>query len=125
MQKHAEFNEKYRVFRRFVKERMGGSVSDQKIFDLLDEQLNDVGIFSLSELADHPLMWAHYAQDHRGKPCLGFEIVQLCPLADSELCLRVSYADAIPKMENGFIQDMTFRLDEHFRLQSTSRIAFS
>ena len=44
----------------------------KKTFEVFEEQLRQVGIFSLSETADNELMWAHYANSHEGI-ALGFE----------------------------------------------------
>lgn len=47
----------------------------QLSIDLVNKAVNDlaesIGIFSLSELPDHILMWSHYADSHRGV-CLRF-----------------------------------------------------
>ena len=44
-------------------------------------QIDKAGILSLSELPDHPLMWAHYADSHRGV-CLEFEVVEFVKSLD-------------------------------------------
>lgn len=36
------------------------------VMGVLQSDLNDVGVFSFSEDYSNPLMWAHYAENHRG-----------------------------------------------------------
>lgn len=120
-----DFDERYLGFRRFMTERMGNPPSDPAaIFPRLENQLQEVGIFSMSEVPDHPLMWAHYTDDHKGI-CIGFETTGAGRLTQPEHCLKVVYTDTLPKMEIGFRQEIAFALDERGRLKSTSRIAFS
>lgn len=119
------FQEKYSGFVDFFARKTGHPPSDpEALFPRLREQLAEVGIFSLSEVADHPLMWAHYAEQHRGL-CIGFEVTDESVLADSERFLRVTYSDSIPKMGDGFLQQLTFSLDEDGRPRSGTQIAFS
>jgi len=119
-----DFDQAYQALRDFMS-RQGTTLSDpETVFNRLEEQLNEVGIFSLSALHDNPLMWAHYAGDHKGL-CLGFEIIDGSPLAQSEHCLRVVYADTIPKIGDGFIQQISISIDDRGQLQSNARIAFS
>ena len=120
-----DFDGLYQAYRNFIKQRFGNPPSDPElVFTRLEEQLQEVGIFSLSEVPDNQLMWAHYTEDHKGL-CLGFEVVDGSLLANPEHCLRVNYADKIPKMSEGFLQKITFRLDSRCRLESRSEIAFS
>jgi hypothetical protein len=55
--------------------------------------LVDTGIFSLSEVPDHPLMWAHYGASHSGY-CIGYA----CPTGiDSPRNIhKVTYAKHVP-----------------------------
>jgi hypothetical protein len=55
--------------------------------------LADTGIFSLSEVPDHPLMWAHYAASHSGF-CVGY----VCPVGiDSPRNIyKINYAQYVP-----------------------------
>lgn len=49
--------------------RHGAPRIREQIYDALN---NNVGILSLSEVPDHVVMWAHYADNHRGM-ALGFD----------------------------------------------------
>src|SRR6185369_14631106 len=69
-----DFDVAYQEYRNFIERMTGNPPSNPgESFDGLDDQLNGVGIFSMSRLPDQPLMWAHYANDHKGI-CIGFEI---------------------------------------------------
>lgn len=49
-------------------------LSDHKKFrDDLNEFSDNVGVFSSTRLRDHPLMWGHYANGHRGF-CVGYQV---------------------------------------------------
>lgn len=56
------------------------------------------GVYSLSQSATHELLWAHYADSHRGF-CMEYELEDLLSyqLADSKV-LHVSYEDTAPKI---------------------------
>ncbi|NSL57033.1 DUF2971 domain-containing protein [Uliginosibacterium aquaticum] len=54
-------------------------------------QMEGVGLLSLSELPDSPLMWAHYADTHRGV-CLEFETSKWL----FQLAWEVVYQDTYP-----------------------------
>jgi hypothetical protein len=61
-----DMNEAYNYYRDFMIRANGHPPSDcDNLFSNLDQQLNDVGIFSMSARTDHPLLWAHYAGDQR------------------------------------------------------------
>ena len=119
-----DFDEAYREFRAFMLSRRIAPSDPEKSFSQLEEQLQGVGIFSLSEDCENALMWAHYAGDHKGL-CLGFEIVDGSPLADKERCLKVVYADSIPRMGDDFRHQITIKFNESGPPTSTGRIAFT
>lgn len=58
--------------------------------------LNQMRIFSVSEIFDDLLMWAHYAENHNGAV---FKL-RCLPEKDNALCIaqRVTYSDEIPIM---------------------------
>jgi tetratricopeptide (TPR) repeat protein len=119
-----DFDEQHSALLQFLRERCGVELSDPRApFSGLDSQLNKIGIFSVSEVPDHQLLWAHYAGDHKGI-CIGFEAVDGSKLGNEEHCLKVVYSDTLPKMDVGFIQQLEIRFDRGFR-KSSSRIAFS
>ncbi len=49
-----------------------GSKNLDKTHSIIRENLEKVGIYSLSEVNDEILMWSHYADNHRGF-CIGFK----------------------------------------------------
>jgi hypothetical protein len=69
---------------------------------LLEQTLNTVGVVSLSARRDSLLMWAHYADSHRGY-CLGFDQAQFVKHA---LCRPVIYSRAFPDVK---LQNVAFR----------------
>lgn len=124
-EKFQNFDEAYANFSDFITQRIGNPPSDpEKVFSQLPCQMAAVGIFSLSEIPDNPLMWAHYADDHKGL-CLGFEVVDGSALADEKRCLKVEYSDFPPQFGEGFTHELSISLDDQGRLKSASRIAFS
>ena len=54
-----------------------------------------LGVFTMSELNDHPLLWAHYADSHRGF-CIEFERT---PTNDFGLAKPMTYSDAYPEVD--------------------------
>jgi Protein of unknown function (DUF2971) len=63
--------------------------------DIQRTMLVDTGIFSLSEIPDHPLMWAHYAASHSGY-CIGYA----CPVGieNPRNIHKVTYVEHVPKI---------------------------
>lgn len=57
--------------------------------------LVDSGIFSLSEVPNHPLMWAHYGASHSGY-CIGYA----CPtgIESPRNIHKVTYAEHVPQI---------------------------
>lgn len=95
------------------------------LFENIDGQLNQVGIFSLSSCFSVQLLWAHYAEDHKGI-CIGFSPEEGKKLCSQEHFLKVIYSDEIPKMsDEGFNVQMSMRIDETGRPYTSSfKIAF-
>lgn len=115
----------YAKFQYFMKQKTGNSPTDpEQMFLSVQEQLSAVGIFSLSQVPDDPLMWAHYAKDHKGI-CLGFEITDDSVLADVERCLHVEYTNSTPKISEQLKSELTISFDEKGALRTESRLAFS
>ena len=101
----------YGAFRKAYREITGGSPSDPTdVFRKLDEQLQAVGIFSMSRHPDHPLMWAHYSANHTGI-VLGFEATPGSPLADSIKCVPVEYRDTVPQFSGGLRVELSILFD--------------
>jgi len=124
---HLGLEKAYDAYVQFILEHTGHPPSDcNQIFSGIDAQLNSVGIFSLASEADHPLMWAHYAGEHKGV-CVGFEGVPGSKMENSDHFLPVLYSDALPEMEgSGFNVVMAMSLDEHGKGYTSSfKIAFT
>jgi tetratricopeptide (TPR) repeat protein len=126
LQNIENFEEKYQTFRRMFETRFPSRLSNPDLlFAQLEDQLKNVGVFSLSESAEHPLMWAHYAGSHEGV-CLGFEVADGMPISDRDRFIRVTYTDQVPKMpERGFRQQVAFAVDEEGRPVTTSRLSLT
>jgi tetratricopeptide (TPR) repeat protein len=89
----------YDAMRSFIRKKLGRPPSDcRTLLARLDDQLLQTGIFSLSAIPDHPLMWAHYGNDHRGV-CFGFAVDEGSKLADPKHCLPIIYSDELPTMD--------------------------
>jgi tetratricopeptide (TPR) repeat protein len=126
LNKIEDFEEKYQTFRRMFEARFSRRLSNPDlVFEQLEDQLKSVGVFSLSESAEDPLMWAHYAGNHEGV-CLGFEVADGMPTSDRDRFIRVEYTDQVPKMpQEGFRQEVSFAIDENGRRVSTSRVSLT
>jgi hypothetical protein len=121
-----DFDSKYVIFRKLYEKHLHRKLSDPELtFSMLDQQLNSVGIFSMASTSEHPLMWSHYGQGHKGI-CLGFEVRDLTPSTDPEHFLKVTYSDDIPKMGNeGFKHQITLSQGDKGEIVSEGRIAFT
>lgn len=117
----------YAYYKSVMLQANGNPPSDpEALFANLDDQLNKVGIFSLSSSCSVQLLWAHYAEEHKGI-CIGFAPEAGRKLCNPEHFLKVAYADEIPKMsDHGFKVQMTMSVDEAGRpYTSAFKIAFS
>ncbi|TKC62147.1 DUF2971 domain-containing protein [Pedobacter hiemivivus] len=96
--------EQHRASREFIHRKTGNYTSDpEKTYANFDNQLNDVGIFSLTEDPENQLMWAHYAEQSKGI-ALGFEVTENSKLASKTNCLKVNYSDELPAFSGeGFL----------------------
>ncbi|MDB5346429.1 MAG: hypothetical protein JWP89_4806 [Schlesneria sp.] len=124
---HDNIDQAYASYRQFMLDKNGHSPSDcERFFANIDAQLNSVGIFSMSANPDHPLMWAHYANDHKGL-CIGFEASEGSKLAAADHCLPVQYSDSLPEFdEDGLLSETTFSVDTSGRSYVSSfKIAFT
>jgi hypothetical protein len=113
--------ESYDSWRAFMHAWTGHPPSDiRALFSKLDSQLVETGIFSLSADPVHPLMWAHYADQHRGL-CLGFQQADGSKLADPTHCLPVIYSDELPVMQGDGLQtSMVMSVDKSGRPYTSS-----
>lgn len=107
--KQKDFDAQYKTIREFILRETGINISDpEETFKNFDNQLKQVGIFSLSETDDNELMWAHYADSSKGI-ALGFEVTEGGKLADPEHCIMVNYTDTRPTFSgDGFCVTTSF-----------------
>ncbi|MBS4203521.1 DUF2971 domain-containing protein [Lederbergia citrea] len=66
----------------------------EDIYNDFYEKIKNIGIFSMTENVNQQLMWAHYANSHKGL-AIGFEVSESSKLADPRFCLKVNYIDEI------------------------------
>lgn len=103
----------------------GLSISDpSEMFDTLEHQLATVGIFSLSANDVQQLMWAHYADSHRGL-AFGFAVEDGSPLANPEHLLEVTYDDEKPVFSSGHNREVRFIATDEGKIRSEDRISFN
>lgn len=101
-------DEKYKTVREFIKRKTGTELSNPaETFANFDVQLNNVGIFSLSETPENQLMWAHYGDKSKGV-AIGFKVSENSKLMNSSHCLKVNYSDELPRFDRkGFLVETT------------------
>lgn len=98
----------YAVYRAWSGEAFGYPPSDPRApFRHMDRNLGRVGIFSLSEDPENPLMWSHYGGEGRGV-ALGFARSEGSKLA-GEACVKVTYSDHVPSFSGGLIVTSEYR----------------
>lgn len=118
------FRHRYAEFRRIYESATGAPPSDpDAVFEQLESQLQSIGIFSMSEVADNSLMWSHYGDEHRGL-AIGFEAAPGSKLADETRCLRVQYRDEVPAYQDGYRPQLVMGLGEDGRLRAMQRMSF-
>lgn len=118
-------DEAYEAFANFMEARTGTRPSNpEHLFPTLQSQAASVGIFSLSEIPDNSLMWAHYARDHKGI-CIGFEVTHDGALSDEERFLQVRYSDVVPQLDEHFMTHLSVTIDKHRHIKTTHQVSFS
>ena len=124
LNKKGSVEEVYNTIREFIRRKTGGELSDPRaIFSNFDKQLNQVGIFSLSETAENQLMWAHYGEESKGI-AIGFEVEANSKLASSKYCLQVNYSDVLPAFTaKEFLCEFNMKFDSYARQTTISKIS--
>lgn len=99
-------NDKHEVVRKAYLKYGNISLSNPvDVFKGFDKQLQNAGIFSLTEDPLNQLMWAHYGQSSQGL-AIGFSVLDNNLLGNSDKCLKVNYSNDLPEFSsNGFIQE--------------------
>lgn len=64
------------------------------IIDLIQREMRTTGIYCISTKNDHPLMWSHYSDSHRGV-CIGFD-ANKAPFIAAQ---KVSYSSVRPQLQ--------------------------
>lgn len=117
-----DFDSKYRIVREFIKRKTGKEISNpETTYANIDNQLNEVGIFSLTELDTSELMWAHYADSHKGIS-IGFERTAGSKLSNNEHCIKVNYSNERPDFTG---QGITLEVSFYLTGPNTQKISFS
>jgi hypothetical protein len=98
-----------------------------KIRGLLKYFFEFSGVCCFTRHCDHPLLWAHYADGHRGA-CLVFnDLDGLCPIFNRPLPpMPVIYSDAVPRIRllDFYVNREAF-WDDVFRLFATKQTAWA
>ena len=95
----------------------------QETFNNFEDQLENVGIFSLSKNPCNQLMWTHYSGESTGLS-LGFNLVSGSKLADSYYCLPVVYSDKLPEFSDSDFEVETTICMSPMGQKSAQKISF-
>ena len=104
----------------------------KRMSPLLHKQVSEfVGIVSLSTSSDNNLLWAHYADGHKGF-CIGFNSEKLIRVSQATISGAVSYSNELSQEEllpgydedlfvrnmiaTSFVKDMSWAYEKEFRL---------
>lgn len=115
--------EKYRKIRSFYDYHKCPLSNPASTFDVYETTLAKVGIFSLSECPRNDLMWAHYADNHKGV-AIGFKCSSCSKLADPLKTLKVIYSDQKPKFSDSFRNSLAFSVTPEGGLQGSPILQF-
>lgn len=108
-----ELNDKYRIYADFIKSRTGNYPSDPMAkYLFINDILNMVGIFSMSETCENELMWGHYSDGGKGI-AIGFEIEDGKGLTIDSMCLKVKYVDDPIVLNQRIKPTLVFYLDQN------------
>jgi hypothetical protein len=93
------------------------------IFKDMQNRLDTVGIFSLTECCDSELMWSHYGANHHGI-AFGFSAdSESNKLSNPYHCIPVIYNPEKPTFKTGFKQEVTMSMQRN-GVSNSSRVAF-
>ncbi|MFA1563367.1 DUF2971 domain-containing protein [Aliivibrio fischeri] len=70
---------------------------------MIEQMLSNTGICSFSRTRKNQLMWAHYANEHKGI-CIGFKEELLTPKGSNIFALDVDYQNEYPYEGMGLLQ---------------------
>jgi Protein of unknown function (DUF2971) len=124
LQRLKTHREKYAAVRSFFKDHNQDISRPAELFSNFEKQLAGVGIFSLSEVPDNQLMWAHYASSHTGL-ALGFKAQPESKLSSEEQTIAVTYGDEKPVFDEGLLTTISMTGTSGSQMTSTMSVAFS
>ncbi|UOK42136.1 MULTISPECIES: DUF2971 domain-containing protein [Flavobacterium] len=104
IRKASSLDEKHKIMQDAYLKYSGVRITNPiDTFRNFDKQIQNVGIFSLTEDPLNELMWAHYGENSYGI-AIGFSKSEGTILDNEEKCIKVEYSDELPKFDsNGFI----------------------
>ncbi|MDR3611882.1 MAG: DUF2971 domain-containing protein [Ignavibacteriaceae bacterium] len=118
-------SKKYRIANEFFSERGAMGFSDPNGHaKSLQNQMSEVGVFSLSEDPTNMLMWSHYSDNHKGL-AIGFLQTPDSKLSDDKFCRPIIYSDEPNKFDfnKGHIAGLVYSKDEEGSVKSMSYIS--
>jgi Protein of unknown function (DUF2971) len=111
LKKATDFERKYRMANAFLQTAGTPGFSKVEVHEkYIEEQVQNVGIFSLSEDATNMLMWSHYGQNHTGV-VIGFDTSTDCTLSLSGDCEAVQYTDELSEFKFRNTNQMALNLE--------------
>ena len=101
--------EKLRRYKEIIRKESGETDSDDHIFRLFEQKKQNTKVTCFSEIDNNLLMWAHYADQHKGA-CIGFNIESLYSdfKHDSYLGQVKYYRKLITKNLSKYLDDAIF-----------------
>lgn len=103
---------KYKLYSNFIKERTGHQPNPVLKYMFIEDILNMIGIFSMSETCENKLMWGHYAEGGKGI-AIGFELSESSGITEDSICLKVNYVDSPVILSQRIKPTLAFYLDEN------------
>lgn len=122
----SSLEDKYEIANDVITNKAGKSYSSpSSIMDSLEENLDCVGIFSLSEDPLNKLMWSHYSFNHQGI-ALGFEFEDNSILNDEQYFKPINYTDKPLSfdLDNGRLVKHEYFYNENMQLDSKMSLQF-
>lgn len=117
--------EKYRIAQNYLR-KIGAMDFTEPAAALrsIEDQLEQIGVFSLSADPVNTLMWSHYGDSHKGI-AIGFSHDAGCKLGDSYLCRQVEYSNTLPNIDvgSGLKNRLEYYVDEAGQMRSRSVIS--
>jgi hypothetical protein len=102
------------------------SENDREVWEKTKGSLwQDKGLISFSERSSNPLLWAHYAENHKGL-CLGFDVSGASQVRYVSARRKMpSLLDIVKQKDTGIIENAIMTKYWHWRYESEWRIILS